>query len=100
MVCAPPRAGRARPSDPHPRSEVRTGAPPPLSAVRADAGSVPVVPAGQTCGMRWKVVSTPIGDVSLATDDAGLCRVHFGRYEGQAADPGDPVLAQAARQLD
>jgi methylated-DNA-[protein]-cysteine S-methyltransferase len=50
--------------------------------------------------MRWRVVSTPVGDVSLATDGAGLCRVHFGRHEGQVADPGDLVLARAAEQLD
>jgi methylated-DNA-[protein]-cysteine S-methyltransferase len=66
--------------------------------------------------MRWRVVSTPIGDVSLAADGAGLCRLHFGRYEGQVAEPsrrldlrsaqteqagaGDPILARAAEQLD
>jgi methylated-DNA-[protein]-cysteine S-methyltransferase len=50
--------------------------------------------------MRWRVVSTPIGDVSLAADGTGLCRVHFGRYEGQVAEPGYPVLARAAEQLD
>jgi methylated-DNA-[protein]-cysteine S-methyltransferase len=50
--------------------------------------------------MRWRVVSTPIGDVSLGTDGAGLCRVHFGRYEGQVTEPGDPILARAAEQLD
>jgi methylated-DNA-[protein]-cysteine S-methyltransferase len=50
--------------------------------------------------MRWRVVSTPVGDVSLGTDGAGLCRVHFGRSEGQAAEPGDPILVRAAEQLD
>jgi methylated-DNA-[protein]-cysteine S-methyltransferase len=50
--------------------------------------------------MRWRVVSTPVGDVSLATDGAALCRVHFGRYEGRPAGSEDPFLIRAAQQLD
>ena len=50
--------------------------------------------------MRWRVVSTPVGDVSLATDGAALCRVHFGRYEGGPAGSEDPLLIRAGQQLD
>jgi methylated-DNA-[protein]-cysteine S-methyltransferase len=50
--------------------------------------------------MRWRVVSTPVGDVSLATDGAALCRVHFGRYGGRPAGSEDPLLIRAAQQLD
>ena len=28
--------------------------------------------------MRWSVVDSPIGDLPLAVDDDGLCRLHFG----------------------
>jgi methylated-DNA-[protein]-cysteine S-methyltransferase len=49
--------------------------------------------------MRWTVLSTPMGELSLATDGATLCQVLFGRYEGQQADLGDPVLETAAAQL-
>jgi methylated-DNA-[protein]-cysteine S-methyltransferase len=47
--------------------------------------------------MRWRVVSTPIGDVSLATDGAGLCRVHFGRYEGQVAESSGRLDLRSAQ---
>lgn len=50
--------------------------------------------------MRWRVVSTPVGDVSLGTDGAALCRVHFGRYREGATGSDDPFLIRAARQLD
>lgn len=50
--------------------------------------------------MRWRVVSTPVGDVSLATDGTALCRVHFGRYEGRPAGSEDPLLVRTAQQLD
>jgi methylated-DNA-[protein]-cysteine S-methyltransferase len=49
--------------------------------------------------MRWAVFATSVGDLSLATDGMAVCRVHFGRYEGQPADAGDPVLAAAAGQV-
>jgi methylated-DNA-[protein]-cysteine S-methyltransferase len=41
---------------------------------------------------------TPVGDVSLATDGAAVCRVHFGRHEGLPASDG--VLDRAAEQFD
>ncbi len=46
------------------------------------------------------VLSTPVGDLSLATDGAAVCRVHFGRYEGQRAGADEATLAAAAGQLD
>jgi methylated-DNA-[protein]-cysteine S-methyltransferase len=54
----------------------------------------------QTGRVRWTVLSTPVGDVSLATDGAAVCRVHFGRYEGRSAGSGEPILAMAEAQLD
>jgi methylated-DNA-[protein]-cysteine S-methyltransferase len=47
--------------------------------------------------MRWTVLETPMGDLSLATDGAALTRVHFGRYEGDCAE--DPFLTLAAAQF-
>jgi methylated-DNA-[protein]-cysteine S-methyltransferase len=46
------------------------------------------------------VISTPVGDLSLATDGAAVCRVQFGRYEGRAARSGDPLLTAASAQLE
>ncbi len=28
--------------------------------------------------MRWSVIDSPIGDLTLAVDDTGLCQVNFG----------------------
>jgi methylated-DNA-[protein]-cysteine S-methyltransferase len=50
--------------------------------------------------MRWVVRSTPVGELSLATDGAAICRVGFGRYEGPLDDSGDALLESAAEQLD
>jgi methylated-DNA-[protein]-cysteine S-methyltransferase len=50
--------------------------------------------------MRWVVLSTPVGDLSLATDGAAVCRVHFGRYEGPPARSDDALVAAATRQFD
>ncbi|GAA0574731.1 methylated-DNA--[protein]-cysteine S-methyltransferase [Kribbella sandramycini] len=47
--------------------------------------------------MRWSVVDSPIGELSLAVDDAGLCRVTFQRLDRPAAS--DPLLSRAAEQL-
>jgi methylated-DNA-[protein]-cysteine S-methyltransferase len=49
--------------------------------------------------MRWASVSSPIGELGLAIDDAGLCRVQFqGAPPGRAEEP-DGLLATAADQL-
>ncbi|MEU4288416.1 methylated-DNA--[protein]-cysteine S-methyltransferase [Kribbella sp. NPDC026596] len=47
--------------------------------------------------MRWSVIDSPIGDLTLAVDETGLCRLHFG-----AADrplDADPLLTETAEQL-
>jgi methylated-DNA-[protein]-cysteine S-methyltransferase len=49
--------------------------------------------------MRWVVLSTPLGDLSVATNDAAVCGVHFGRREGPPAVPDDPLLTTVAAQL-
>lgn len=49
--------------------------------------------------MRWASVSSPIGELGIAVDAGGLCRVHFeGSPPGRAEKP-DGVLAAAASQL-
>jgi methylated-DNA-[protein]-cysteine S-methyltransferase len=50
--------------------------------------------------VHWTVLSTPVGDLSLATDGAAVCRVRFGRYEGRQAGADEATLAAAAGQLD
>ena len=47
--------------------------------------------------MRWTVVDSPIGDLTLAVDETGLCRLHFGATE-RPLDT-DPLLTEAAEQL-
>jgi methylated-DNA-[protein]-cysteine S-methyltransferase len=49
--------------------------------------------------MRWSVIDSPIGDLTLAVDDTGLCRLHFGRSSTAGAADTDPLLAEAAEQL-
>ncbi|WUJ73933.1 methylated-DNA--[protein]-cysteine S-methyltransferase [Kribbella soli] len=53
--------------------------------------------------MRWSVIDSPIGDLTLAVDDTGLCRLHFGTSStaGAADRPvtTDPLLTEAAEQL-
>jgi methylated-DNA-[protein]-cysteine S-methyltransferase len=56
--------------------------------------------------MRWTVLDSPIGELSLAVDEVGVCGVHFGPVEGAvvaeidpaAPDPvvGDPAVGTAA----
>ncbi|MGC9667024.1 methylated-DNA--[protein]-cysteine S-methyltransferase [Planosporangium sp. 12N6] len=48
--------------------------------------------------MRWRVLSTPVGDLSVASDGAAVCAVRFGRYDGPTTD--DPLLVTAAAQLE
>jgi len=47
--------------------------------------------------MRWSVIDSPIGDLTLAVDDIGLCRLHFGST-GRPVD-ADPLLTETAEQL-
>lgn len=47
--------------------------------------------------MHWTVVDSPIGDLTLAVDETGLCRLHFGATD-RALDT-DPLLTEAAEQL-
>jgi methylated-DNA-[protein]-cysteine S-methyltransferase len=50
----------------------------------------------------WQELATPIGDLGVAVDDAGLCRVDF-RGSPASPDPaepgGDPLLDEALTQL-
>ncbi|MGW6283139.1 methylated-DNA--[protein]-cysteine S-methyltransferase [Kribbella sp. NPDC055071] len=48
--------------------------------------------------MRWSVIDSPIGDLGLAVDDIGLCRVHFGGSDRPIES--DPLLTEAAEQLE
>lgn len=49
--------------------------------------------------MRWTVLDTPIGELSVGIDDVGVCGVHFGPVE--AAVPAPAVgLAEARRAAD
>jgi methylated-DNA-[protein]-cysteine S-methyltransferase len=47
--------------------------------------------------MRWSVIDSPIGDLTLAVDDVGLCRVHFGGSD-RPVDT-DRLLTETAEQL-
>jgi methylated-DNA-[protein]-cysteine S-methyltransferase len=47
--------------------------------------------------MRWSVIDSPIGDLTLAVDETGLGRLHFGATD-RPLDP-DPLLTEAAEQL-
>ncbi|TCO24762.1 methylated-DNA-[protein]-cysteine S-methyltransferase [Kribbella steppae] len=47
--------------------------------------------------MRWSVIDSPIGDLSLAVDDAGLCRLNFGRVDQHLEQ--DPLLTETQEQL-
>ncbi|GAA3079032.1 methylated-DNA-[protein]-cysteine S-methyltransferase [Kribbella aluminosa] len=47
--------------------------------------------------MHWSVVDSPIGDLTLAVDETGLCRLHFGGTDRPQS--GDPLLTEAAEQL-
>jgi methylated-DNA-[protein]-cysteine S-methyltransferase len=47
--------------------------------------------------MEWSVVDSPIGDLTLAVDETGLCRLHFGATDRPLGT--DPLLTEAAEQL-
>lgn len=40
--------------------------------------------------MRWTVVDSPIGKLSVAVDDAGVCGVQFGVADGGVVDGAEP----------
>jgi methylated-DNA-[protein]-cysteine S-methyltransferase len=48
--------------------------------------------------MRWQVLTTPIGDLGVALDDAGVCTVHFGGWAGRVS-PDDPRFVEPRQQL-
>jgi methylated-DNA-[protein]-cysteine S-methyltransferase len=52
--------------------------------------------------MRWIVLDSPLGRISVAADDAGVCGFSFTAVEGarQADETEDPVLRDAATQID
>jgi methylated-DNA-[protein]-cysteine S-methyltransferase len=47
--------------------------------------------------MHWSVVDSPIGELTLAVDETGLCRLNFGATD-RPLDT-DPLLVEAAGQL-
>lgn len=47
--------------------------------------------------MDWSVVDSPIGDLTLAVDETGLCRLHFGATDRPLGT--SPLLTEAAEQL-
>ncbi|SDY19004.1 methylated-DNA-[protein]-cysteine S-methyltransferase [Micromonospora pattaloongensis] len=48
--------------------------------------------------MRWTLVDSPIGELSVAADGAGVCGVRFGAIESAAAPelPDEPLRAAVA----
>lgn len=49
--------------------------------------------------MRWSVIDSPIGDLSFAVDEGGLCRVRFGAVDEQPVVERDDVLLATQEQL-
>jgi methylated-DNA-[protein]-cysteine S-methyltransferase len=49
--------------------------------------------------MRWSVIDSPIGDLSLAVDDVGLCRLRMGTAEVEPGIVRDEVLLLAQEEL-
>ncbi|MFG3554119.1 methylated-DNA--[protein]-cysteine S-methyltransferase [Micromonospora sp. NPDC047557] len=49
--------------------------------------------------MRWTVLDSPIGEFSVATDGTGVRGAHFGRVEGAADEPDDPLSRQTVAEL-
>ncbi|TCC40450.1 methylated-DNA--[protein]-cysteine S-methyltransferase [Kribbella speibonae] len=47
--------------------------------------------------MDWSVVDSPIGDLTLAVDETGLCRLHFGATDRPLGS--HPLLTETAEQL-
>ena len=48
--------------------------------------------------MRWTVLDSPIGELSVALDEAGVCGVHFGPVE-HAARTVDDGFTRVAEEL-
>ena len=63
---------------------------------RKTAGKLSV-PGAKIGGMRWSVVDSPIGDLTLAVDETGLCRLHFGRTDRPLET--DSLLTETQEQL-
>ena len=49
--------------------------------------------------LYWSVIDSPIGDLSLAVDDVGLCRLSMGKPEVEPGIVRDPVLLRAQEEL-
>ena len=49
--------------------------------------------------MRWTVIDSPIGEFSVAADEAGICGAHFGRVEAALDEIDDTRLGNAAAEL-
>ncbi|HEX5543732.1 MAG TPA: methylated-DNA--[protein]-cysteine S-methyltransferase [Micromonospora sp.] len=51
--------------------------------------------------MRWAVVDSPIGVLSLAVDEVGVCRVEFGPVEpARPTQPAHPTPDRLAAAID
>jgi methylated-DNA-[protein]-cysteine S-methyltransferase len=49
--------------------------------------------------MRWTVLDSPIGELSVAVDEIGICGVHFGAVDAAVADADDARLRTAVAEL-
>ena len=49
--------------------------------------------------MRWTVIDSPIGDLSLAVDDDGFCGLGFGAVDTGRRLVQDPLLTEAQEEL-
>ena len=49
--------------------------------------------------MRWSVIDSPIGELSLAVDDHGLCGVRFGPVDPPPLLGRDDLLTDVERQF-
>jgi methylated-DNA-[protein]-cysteine S-methyltransferase len=49
--------------------------------------------------MRWTVIDSPIGDLSLAVDDDGFCGLRFGAVDTGPELVHDPLLTEAQEEL-
>ena len=49
--------------------------------------------------MRWSVIDSPIGDLSLAVDEVGLCCVRFGPVDVEPAVERSELLVETQDQL-
>lgn len=50
--------------------------------------------------MCWTVVDSPIGELSVAVDEVGVCSVHFGRVDAAAPETDNVRLHVAVAELD